>query len=134
MPKATRLHILYMNDKIIEFGNKIYDWLSTFAPTYRGVLPSGEKPNDLYLKFDGYYDLLSQFILPVSIYSQNTTSFAKVLILADNIARAITKGGLLLSYDNIKIKIEKGSPFYQDKPDENETVKAGYINLLITIY
>lgn len=123
--------------KILLFGQRIYKWLSGFATTYRGTLPSGVNPDDAYIRYDGYYDTFaSQFIFPVQIYKQKTTSYAEVIKIADAIGNAIGEGGLLIGADNdeIKIKVDKGSPFYQDKPDEDETVRAGYVNLIITIY
>lgn len=124
-----------MSVKILTVGQMLYQWLSQFAPTYRGVLPAGIKPESPYLQFSGYYDnFATQFILPVQIYQLNTTSYEGVLQLADKIESAVTEAGILISDTGIKIKIEKGSPFYQDKSDEDETVRAGYINLLITVY
>lgn len=124
-----------MSVKILTVGQMLYQWLSQFAPTYRGVLPAGIKPESPYLQFSGYYDnFATQFILPVQIYQLNTTSYEGVLQLADKIESAVTEAGILISDEKIKIKIEKGSPFYQDKPDEDETVRAGYVNLIITIY
>lgn len=121
--------------KILTVGQMLYQWLSQFAPTYRGVLPAGIKPESPYLQFSGYYDnFATQFILPVQIYQLNTTSYEGVLQLADKIESAVTEAGILISDADIKIKIEKGSPFYQDKQDEDETVRAGYINLIITVY
>lgn len=124
-----------MSVKILTVGQMLYQWLSQFAPTYRGVLPAGIKPESPYLQFSGYYDnFATQFILPVQIYQLNTTSYEGVLQLADKIESAVTEAGILISDEKIKIKIEKGSPFYQDKQDEDETVRAGYINLIITVY
>ena len=124
-----------MSVKILTVGQMLYQWLSQFAPTYRGVLPAGIKPESPYLQFSGYYDnFATQFILPVQIYQLNTTSDEGVLQLADKIESAVTEAGILISDEKIKIKIEKGSPFYQDKADEDETVRAGYINLIITVY
>lgn len=124
-----------MSVKILTVGQMLYQWLSRFAPTYRGVLPAGIKPESPYLQFSGYYDnFATLFIFPVQIYQLNTTSYEGVLQLADKIESAVTEAGILISDTGIKIKIEKGSPFYQDKPDEDETVRAGYINLLITVY
>ena len=54
--------------------------------------------------------------------------------LGDKSESEVTEAGILISDTGIKIKIEKGSPFYQDKQDEDETVRAGYINLIITVY
>ena len=125
-----------MKSKIFVFGQKIYKWLSKFAPTYRGVLPAGTVPEeDVYLRMDGYYDLFAtSFIFPVQIYTQKTTSYSSVLLIADEIANAVGDGGILMSGDGIKFRIMKGSPFYQDRADEDETVRAGYVNLEITIY
>ena len=124
-----------MSVKILTVGQMLYQWLSQFAPTYRGVLPAGIKPESPYLQFSGYYDnFATQFILAVQIYQLNTTSYEGVLQLADKIESAVTEAGILISDTDIKIKIEKGSPFYQDRTDEDETVRAGYINLIITIY
>ena len=124
-----------MSVKILTVGQMLYQWLSQFAPTYRGVLPAGIKPESPYLQFSGYYDnFATQFILPVQIYQLNTTSYEGVLQLADKIESAVTEAGILISDEKIKIKIEKGSPFYQDKQDEDETVRAGYVNLIITVY
>ena len=124
-----------IEDRTLAFEKRFYEWLSTFAPTYRGVLPVGEKPDDLYLRFSGYADrFATSFIMPVEIYKTNTTSYSSVLQIAKNIGDAIGDGGLLVIYDDVRFKIDKGSPFYQDKQDEDETVRAGYINLEITIY
>lgn len=126
---------LNVKSKISLFGHLIYEWLSTFAPTYRGVLPAGVKPANVYLKIGGYADdFATQFIFPVQIYTLNTTSYGSVALIADEIGNAIGNGGILLSDEGIRVKIEKGSPYYQDKDDEDETVRAGYVNLLITIY
>lgn len=122
---------------VLKVGQLIYEWLSQFATTYRGVLPAGVKPANKYLQYSGYVDYFAQqFILPVQIYTLNTTSYAGVLEIADAIATAVTEGGTLIGDDagTVKIKIQKGSPFYQDKEDEDETVRAGYINLEITVY
>lgn len=122
---------------VLKVGQLIYEWLSQFATTYRGVLPAGVKPANKYLQYSGYVDYFAtQFILPVQIYTLNTTSYAGVLEIADAIAEAVTEGGTLIGDDagTVKIKIMKGSPFYQDKEDEDETVRAGYINLEVTVY
>lgn len=120
---------------ILKVGQLIFQWLSQFATTYRGVLPAGVTPEKKYLQYDGYVDYFAtQFILPVQIYTLGTTSYADVLDIADKISEAVTEAGTLIGDDTVKIKIDKGSPFYQDKQDEDETVRAGYVNLIITVY
>ena len=120
---------------ILKVGQLLFQWLSQFATTYRGVLPAGVTPEKKYLQYDGYVDYFAtQFILPVQIYTLGTTSYADVLDIADKISEAVTEAGALIGDDTVKIKIDKGSPFYQDKQDEDETVRAGYVNLIITVY
>lgn len=120
---------------ILKVGQLLFQWLSQFATTYRGVLPAGVTPEKKYLQYDGYVDYFAtQFILPVQIYTLGTTSYANVLEIADKISEAVTEAGTLIGDDTVKIKINKGSPFYQDKQDEDETVRAGYVNLIITVY
>ena len=120
---------------ILKVGQLLFQWLSQFATTYRGVLPAGVTPEKKYLQYDGYVDYFAtQFILPVQIYTLGTTSYAGVLEIADKISEAVTEAGTLIGDDTVKIKIDKGSPFYQDKQDEDETVRAGYVNLIITVY
>lgn len=120
---------------ILKVGQLLFQWLSQFATTYRGVLPAGVTPEKKYLQYDGYVDYFAtQFILPVQIYTLGTTSYADVLDIADKISEAVTEAGTLIGDDTVKIKIDKGSPFYQDKQDEDETVRAGYVNLIITVY
>lgn len=124
-----------IEDRTNAFAKRFYEWLSQFAPAYRGVLPAGVETDDLYLRFSGYSDrFATPFIMPVEIYKLNTTSYASVLRVAKNIADAIGEGGVLVIHDDVRFKIDKGSPFYQDKADEDPTVRAGYINLEITIY
>lgn len=124
-----------MNNKVFTFGQKIYEWLSQFAPTYRGVLPSGVNPENAYFRYDGYFDnFATQFILPVIIYKTNTTSYSSILLLADQVESAIGDAGIVIGDESMRIKIEKGSPFYQDRTDEDESVRSGYINLEISIY
>ena len=120
---------------ILKVGQLLFQWLSQFATTYRGVLPAGVTPEKKYLQYDGYVDYFAtQFILPVQIYTLGTTSYADVLYISDKISEVVTEAGTLIGDDTVKIKIDKGSPFYQDKEDEDETVRAGYVNLIITVY
>lgn len=124
-----------MTGKILKFGKDIYTWLSQFGTVYRGVLPAGVQPDDIYLLISGYYDnFASEFIYPVQIYQNKTTSYENIIAIADEMADVIGEGGLLVNGENLKFKVDKGSPFYQDRPDEDETVRAGYVNLIITIY
>ena len=124
------------NGKIKAFGNLIFEWLSQFATTYNGALPDGVQPDNLYILMSNYYEnFAEQFIFPIQIYNRKTTSYLGVINLSDKIEEKIGEGGLRVQSDSgLIIKIDKGSPFYQNKQDEDSTLRAGYINLNITIY
>lgn len=127
-----------MDGRTIAFGESFYTWLTSLdsdVSVYRGVLPYGQIPASEYMIFNGVVDGFGKsFILPVRIYTKNTTSYRTVLSIAKKIEEAVTEGGTLVIDTNVRFKIDKGSPFYQDLQDEDETVKAGYVNLEITIY
>lgn len=121
------------------YATAIYNWLSGFAPTYREPLQSTQfdadnpEPNEYITYSADTGNFATQFIQALTIYSKST-GFTYLMQIVDSIESAITEHGIILRNDWGYIKIEKGSPFYQDKPDEDENYRAGYVNLLITIY
>lgn len=117
------------------FFERFYQWLSQFGTVYRGVLPSGVATTDNYLQYSGYFEnFATQFILPISIYALQTTVYTQIVKIVEAIEAEVTEGGTLVAYPDLIFKVDKGSPFYQDKPDEDETIRAGLVNLIITIY
>lgn len=124
-------------NRIEDFNKAMYEWLSQFATTYRNELPAEPSIQvpDLYIKIGGYYDgFASRFIYPIKIYNEKTTTHLNVIEIADRIEKAIGNGGLLIHKNSVIIALYKGSPFYQDLPDEDETIRAGYVNLEVKVY
>lgn len=117
------------------YGIHFQAWLNNICPSYRGVLPSGVTIPDVYINYMSYVgNFARQFIQPLTIYAKGQTSIQDVLDVVNSIQEAIGDGGLLLNYEDMNIFINKGDPFYQDITDIDETIKAGYVNLLVTIY
>lgn len=119
------------------YATTLYNWLSQFAMTFREPIISSTfqeiNPNE-YISYSAQTgNFGEQFIQPITIYSKST-GFTNLMNIVDNIESAISERGLLIREDWGNIVIYKGSPFYQDKPDEDESYRAGYINLLIKIY
>ena len=115
-----------------DYATTLYEWLSKFAPTYRSPVLStvfdenNPKPNE-YIEYSANTgNFNSDFIQGITIYS-------KVMEIVDNIESTITENGIRVSSDWGYITIYKGSPFYQDKTDEDDTIRAGYVNLLIRV-
>lgn len=120
------------------YATTMYNWLSKFAPTFRSPILSSvfdeqnPQPNE-YIEYSANMDNFnSDFIQAITIYSKST-AYTKVMEIVDKIENTITENGIRVSSDWGYITIYKGSPFYQDKPDEDDTIRAGYVNLLIRV-
>ena len=121
-----------------DYATLLYEWLSGFAPTYRSPILSSTfdednpKPNE-YIEYSANAgNFNTDFMQAITIYSTNT-SYSRVMDIADNIENAVTENGTIVRADWGYITIYKGSPFYQDKPDEDDNIRAGYVNLIIRI-
>lgn len=122
-----------------DYSTTLYEWLSQFAPTFRSPILSSSfnennpKPSDYIEYSSDVGNFNSEFIQAITIYTQST-GFSKLMDIVDDIESTIKEDGIRLAKDWGYITIRKGSPFYQDKPDEDDTIRAGYINLLIRVY
>lgn len=121
------------------YGKTIFDWLSKFATTFREPLDEllFDKDNPKPFEYITYSsqtgNFAEQFIQAITIYS-NSTSYDNVMEIVDNIEEEIGENGIKLTTDWGYLTIHKGNPFYQDKPDEDSSYRAGYVNLLIKVY
>lgn len=124
---------------IENYAKTLYDWLNKFATTYREPISEGmfdaenPKPTEYITYSADTGNFATQFIQAITIYSQST-AWTYVMNIASAIEKEISESGIILRNEWGYIKIEKGSPFYQDKTDEDSSIRSGYINLLITIY
>ena len=122
-----------------DYATTLYEWLSQFAPTFRSPILStsfdsdNPKPSDYIEYSSDVSNFGSEFIQAITIYTQST-GFSKLMDIVDGIEEAIKENGIRIDKDWGYITINKGSPFYQDKPDEDDTIRAGYVNLLIKVY
>ena len=124
---------------LLDYATTIYEWLSGFAPTYRLPISEGTfddehpQPNEYITYSASISNFSQQFIQAITLYSKST-GYTNLMELVDRIERAIGETGIVLHKEWGNVAIYKGSPFYQDKTDEDSTIRAGYINLLVTIY
>lgn len=119
------------------YASTLYEWLGGFATTFREPVvfdADNPQPNDYITYSASTSGFASQFIQPISIYTKST-GFTRLMEIVDSIESAVGESGCVIGSNEWGyIFINKGSPFYQDKPEEDESYRAGYINLLITIY
>lgn len=122
-----------------DYATALYEWLSQFAPTYRSPILSSmfNESNPQPTKYIEYSaDLANfntEFTQAITIYTKST-GYTYLMEIVDEIENAIRETGVRIVKDWGYITIRKGNIFYQDKPDEDDTIRAGYINLLVRVY
>ena len=90
-----------------------------------------------YVHYITYTAAWSEFdrtiMLSASIW-ERSTSWQNVVEKAEEIAAAIGLGGTVIPFTGGKIWIKRGSPFYQEMPDEDDTVRRIYINVEVEYF
>jgi len=119
-----------------KYAQILYEWLSQFATTIRGVLPANAtEPSGVFLTYDAVAGNFGEnFMQAVSIYEIGATNYENIWEVVDSIENTIRESGIIIRRNDMNITIHKGSPFYQDIGSGSDTAKAGYINLQVKIY
>lgn len=121
-----------------DYATTLYEWLSDFATTYRRPIQEGffnesnPQPNEYITYSADVGNFNTEFIQAITVYSKST-AYTNLMAIVDDIEEAIGEGGVRVDDDWGYLTIYKGSPFYQDKEDEDSSYRAGYINLLIRV-
>ena len=121
------------------YATTLYNWLSGFAPTFRRPIQEGlfdednPQPNE-YISYSAETgNFNTEFIQAITIYSKST-GYSNLMDIVDDIESAIGEKGVKVEDEWGYLTIYKGSPFYQDKEDEDSSYRAGYVNLFIRVY
>lgn len=70
---------------------------------------------------------------PTPLYANlwyKSSSWAEITVKANEIAEAIGRGGAIVPFDGGKIWICRGTPFSQRMPDDDDTIRRIYINVM----
>ena len=123
---------------IRDYASTFYEWLkeTSGVDVFREpiVFDDDHPQPEEYITYSADVGNFKQeMIQSVTIYSKST-GWNHVMDIVDKIEETITEHGTLIQKEWGNMVIEKGSPFYQDKPDEDASIRAGYINFLVTIY
>mgnify|MGYP001013361750 CR=1 FL=1 len=70
----------------------------------------------------------------ITIWTRSDSSYASAYSYADTLSELLGENGVLLDGTGIKLWIKKGSPFVQNRNDDELTVRAVLINLEISYY
>lgn len=100
------------------------------APTLEEVEAFGDKVYCVYTVFEGGFG--QQTAQPITLYSYG--SQRKVFEKKEAISQALLNNAVVISGQNIKVKLTSGSPFVQDRTDADENIKGYYVNIVVTIY
>lgn len=121
-----------------DYATTLYNWLSGFAPTFRRPIQEGTfnadnpKPNEYISYSADVSNFNTGLIQAITIYSKST-GYNNLMNIVDDIESAIGESGVRVEGEWGYITIRKGTPFYQDKEDEDSSYRAGYVNLLIKV-
>ena len=70
---------------------------------------------------------------PTPLYANlwyKSSSWAEITVKANQMSEAIGRGGAIVPFDGGKIWICRGVPFSQRMPDEDDTIRRIYINVM----
>lgn len=70
---------------------------------------------------------------PTPLYANlwyKSSSWAEITVKANEISGAIGRGGTIVPFDGGKIWICRGTPFSQRMPDDDDTIRRIYINVM----
>ena len=70
---------------------------------------------------------------PTPLYANlwyKSSSWAEITVKANQMAEAIGRGGAIVPFDGGYIWICRGAPFSQRMPDEDDTIRRIYINVM----
>ena len=131
--------------KFNNYEQILCEWLSNFvdkdkdgyslvfrntAPTIEEIERFGDKVYCVYTCFEGGFG--QQTTQPISLFSYGNQK--KVFDKKELLSKALLNNAVLISGDNIKVKFTNGSPFVQDRTDDDENIKGYYVNIVATIY
>lgn len=104
--------------------------LRNTQPTLEEIETWGDKVYCVYTLFEG--DFGTQTSQPISLYSYGNQR--KVFEKKELISQVLLNNAVVISGDNIKVKLTSGNPFVQDRVDPDENIKGYYINIISTVY
>lgn len=94
-------------------------------------------PDDAMTRYDGHYITYtvatSSLDEPVPLYASlwcKDTSWATITTKAEEISKALGIGGKLVRFDGGYLWLCRGVPFTQRMPDEDDTIRRIYINVM----
>ena len=113
----------------------LFRWLGQFGAVHRNGVPPDADPKLVHMDVPQTTGSFARsYAQPVYLYAINTTSAEKIVSVADAIKKAVGESGMMIRGAEGVIRIELGTPLYQDRVSPDKNSRAGYLLLEITIY
>ena len=112
-------------------------WKSFGLPTYEeNSVPTGDNAPALpYLTYQFATDDFGKEVALTSSLWYRSTSWTQANEKAEEVSKAIGRGGKMLPCDGGAIWIKKGTPFAQNMGDESDDmIKRKYLNLVVEYF
>ena len=99
-------------------------------PTLEEMQSFGDKVYCVYSVLEGSFG--QQITQSISLLSYGNRQ--KVFNKKELMSTALLNNAVVINGSNIAVKFTSGSPFIQDRIDEDKNLKGYYINILATVY
>ncbi len=112
-------------------------WASFGMPAYEeNAVPSGsDAPDYPYITYTFASDSFGSDLSMLASVWYRSTSWVAANAKAEEIAKKITRGGIMLPCDGGAVWLRRGSPFSQSVGDEaDDMVKRKYINITVEYF
>jgi hypothetical protein len=108
-------------------------WLNTILTTYQEPVPDTAVLPYISLGFEQPRNA-EPVNQQLTIWTRSENSYAQAYGYATAIETALGEVGIIVDGANCKLWIKKGSPFVQNRNDDERTIRAVLVNLEISYY
>jgi hypothetical protein len=108
-------------------------WLNTILTTYQEPVPDTATLPYITLGFEQPRNA-EPVNQQLTIWTRSENSYAAAYGYANAIETALGEVGIVVIGVNCKLWVKKGSPFVQNRNDDERTIRAVLINLEISYY
>jgi hypothetical protein len=68
----------------------------------------------------------------LTIWTRNDSSYSEAYGYADKLSSLLGDQGVIITNEDTKLYVSKGTPFVQNRLDDTETIRAVLVNVVVT--
>lgn len=112
----------------IEYCSELISFFNSIVPSYRNIAPTNAEFPYMIYTIEAE-DFTEKSLLNLIVYSKSS-SYLELSKIIEKIEQELPYNqGKILDTNSGNIAIFRGSPFIQDYPQDNDLIKAIYINI-----